>query len=56
LPKVGLVHKMTSQYVDRYISESNMINKYSRYSDGMQALFSFCTNRELLRQVVYVLF
>ena len=36
LPKVGLVHKMTSQYVDRYISEPNMINKYNRVGGEFQ--------------------
>ena len=56
LPKVGLVHSKTSKYVDRYISEPNMINKYSRCSYGMQALFSFCTDRELFRQMEDILF
>ena len=33
-----------------------MINKYSRCSYGMQALFSFCTDRELFRQMEDILF
>ena len=56
LPKVGLVHSKTSKYVDRYISEPNMINKYSRCAGGMQALIGFCTDCELFRQMIDIFF
>lgn len=56
LQNIGLVHSMTSKYVDRYISEPNMINKYSRCAGGMQALIGFCTDCELFRQMIDIFF